>query len=76
MARQIFVQDRETKLLLNAEDRWTAHQDKARDFHNTLTAITWCLQHGIQRAQVVMRFNTTGAEDVVVPILMEGSGAI
>ncbi|HTD66090.1 MAG TPA: hypothetical protein VK846_06110 [Candidatus Limnocylindria bacterium] len=66
--RLVIVQDSDTKLFLRADGRWTPDAAAAQDFHESLSAVTFCLQRGLERAHILMKFNVPGASDVVIPI--------
>ena len=73
LMRQILVQNPETKLFFCHPAGWSSDVANARDFHTTLNAIAFCLQHEMPNAQVVVRFNHGGMSDLVVPIPSERS---
>ena len=66
--RTVLVQDCDTKLFLAADGNWTSDCERARDFHESLSATVCCLQHKFPRAQVLVQFHTPGACDVVIPV--------
>jgi hypothetical protein len=66
--RQIYIQHPQTRMFLREMDDWTPHSDKARDFKTSLNAVAFCLQHQMPDAQIVVRFDQPGMEDVVVPV--------
>ena len=67
-ARRIFLQDCKTKLLLSPANQWTADEAMALDFKYTLKAVSHALDHQLAQTQVLIRFEGTDLEDVVVPI--------
>jgi hypothetical protein len=71
--RKIFVQHCESKLFLRDGEGWTPQADEARDFETSLNALAFCLQSRMNHAQIVVRFDTPGSQDVVVPIQSEDS---
>jgi hypothetical protein len=73
--RNVLVQNSDTKFFVAQDRGWTPHAGEARDFHNSLSAVTFCLQNEMKRAQVVMRFNTPGTPDVVIQVSADGEAA-
>jgi hypothetical protein len=69
--RKIFVQHCESKLFLRDGEGWTAQPDDARNFETSLNALAFCLQSRMNHAQIVVRFDTPGSQDVIVPIQSE-----
>lgn len=73
--RQVLVQNPETSLFLCNRAGWSADAAAARDFHTTLNAIAFCLQHQLADANVVVRFNYGSMNDLVVPVASERPSA-
>jgi hypothetical protein len=69
--RQIFVQNRDTKLFLGAGDAWIGNHTDARNFETSLNALAHCLQNRLLKAQIVVRFNRADAPDIIVPVEAE-----
>jgi hypothetical protein len=66
--RQVFVQDRNTSLLLLHRDVWTDQRTQARDFHTTVDAMVYCLTQQMRNVQIVVTFNWPGVPDVTMPV--------
>jgi hypothetical protein len=69
--RKIFVQHCDSKLFLRDAEGWTAQVDEARDFETSLNALAYCLQNRLRHAQIVVRFEGPGSQDVIVPLQSE-----
>ena len=69
--RNVLVQNSDTKHFVAVDRGWTPHADEARDFHNSLSAVTFCLQNELKSAQIVMKFNMPGTPDVVIQVSAE-----
>jgi hypothetical protein len=69
--RQILIQDRQTRLFFGLDEGWTISPDSARNFETSLNAIVYCMEKGLAQAQVVVKFGTPGACDVVIPVARE-----
>lgn len=67
-AREIFLQDSATKLLLTPDNAWTADRSRARNFKNTLNAVAYALREHLASAQVLLRGAGNRREEIVVPI--------
>ena len=65
------MQHCESKLFLRDGEGWTAQSDEARDFQTSLNALAFCLQGRMSNAQIVVRFDTPGSQDVIVPVQSE-----
>jgi hypothetical protein len=66
--RKVFIQHSQTKMFLHDGDRWTPETGDARDFTTSLNALAFCLQKQMPDAQIILRFEQPGMEDVVVPV--------
>jgi hypothetical protein len=73
--RQIFVQSCDTKLFLAEGNTWTAESMEARNFGTSLNALVHCVQHKLHEMQIVVRFDTPGAADVVLSVQNESDVA-
>jgi hypothetical protein len=67
-ARHIFIQDCQTRMLLDPDNQWTVDSERARDFRTTFNAVAHALAHRLARAQMLIRFGDTSARDVEVPL--------
>ena len=72
--REVFVQNRETQLLLRDSKTWTPEKSEARNFRTTIDAIAFCCLSEVKNAHVLVTFNFPNVPDVVVP-LEQPSGA-
>lgn len=66
--RKILIQNRDTRWFLGNDNEWTPDWVEARNFESSLNAIAHCLQKTIPAAQIVLKFDTPGARDVIVPV--------
>ena len=66
--RRVFIQHPQTRMFLRDAQHWTPDADDARDFTTSLNALAFCLQKQMADAQIILRFDQPGMEDVVVPV--------
>jgi hypothetical protein len=64
----VLLQHRETKMFLGTNDQWTAERSKARQFHNSVDALRYVMARHLSGTQIVLRLDTAGACDRVVPV--------
>jgi hypothetical protein len=69
--RRVLIQDRRTRTFLDGAHGWTSVPEHARDFHNSLSAVAYCLQKGLLDTQIVIKFMNPPAADVVIPVQRE-----
>ena len=67
-ARQIFIQDCHTKMLLGNDNRWTSETERARNFGTTLHAVAHALAERLAGVQMLIRFDADRSRDVEVPL--------
>lgn len=70
-ARRVLLQDCRSKWFLTEDGRWTSDAGQARDFVNTVNAVSYTLAHRLAGTQVVIRFCLPTLNDVVVPLSCE-----
>jgi hypothetical protein len=64
----ILVRKRGSDLFLIGDYDWTSDQENARRFSSPAEAIAHCSREQIATAQIVIRADSPGAPDVIVPI--------
>ncbi|HWF19406.1 MAG TPA: hypothetical protein VG754_09060 [Verrucomicrobiae bacterium] len=65
------LQQVETGLYFHAPGEWTPEHQEARDFKSSVTARTYCLRHGIEGVQIVLKFESE-KYDIVLPSRQSG----
>jgi len=56
------LHDPRTGCFLGEKGRWTPNQEEARNFPNLLAVVSFCAQHHVNDAELVLRFEESGFE--------------
>lgn len=60
------LQQVETGLYFQTTGEWTPQPESAHDFKSSVTARTYCLRHGMDGVQIVLKFDVE-KYDIVLP---------
>lgn len=52
---RVLVKDCDARRFLKEEDRWTENPAEAMDFPSSFAAVTFCIHHHIQKAEVILK---------------------
>ena len=65
---KVLVQQMTTRRFLSSSDSWTDNPSRARSFHNRSEAVQFCREKRLPCVQAVLKFETAGLRDVILPI--------
>jgi hypothetical protein len=74
---KIYIQRVATQQFVGADHRWVSSIFDARNFHNSIRALDFCLAHGLSAVQIRTRFDNTSRDvvwrvaDVTEPVAVE-----